>query len=367
LQRRVFNLMKLCVFGHTISSCWDLRHASVWRGLCRALGHAGHRVVFFERDHPQLAATRDEPAPAGCDLRIYRTWAEVRAIAARELADADAAMITTRCPDARAAAELVLEAGVSVTAFHDLESPQTVARRRAGQPVEHVGPEGYAPFDLVLSYTGGPVLRDLVEVMNARRVETLFDSVDSAIHQPGDAHTEFAARASFLGAYSHDLHEMLDKLFFEPSRRLSEVTFALGGGGVPDSLHLPDNLRRFGPISPDRQSAFYGSSRITVNVTPRDAARAGFCPTGRLFAAAGCAVPVLTDAWDGIEVFFEPGREIFVAHSTEEAVEYLCLPDDRLAKVGRAARDRALAEHTAEARARQLVDVLTEVACSRAT
>lgn len=359
--------MKLCVFGHTISSCWDLRHASVWRGLCRALGAARHRVVFFERDHPQLAAHRDEPSPAGCDLRLYRSWSEVRKSAARELADADAAIITSRCPDARPAAELVLDSAVAVRAFHDFEPPRTVERRRAGLVVEHAGPDGYAPFDVVLTYAGGPVTRDLIEAMNARRVETLFDGVDPAVHQPGGGTPEFRARASFLGAYNHDLHEMLDKLFFEPSRRLSNLTFALGGGGVPDSLLLPDNLRRFGPITPDRHAAFFGSSRVTVNVTARDAARTGFCPHGRLFAAAGCGVPVLTDAWDGIEVFFEPGREIFVASSTEEAVEYLCLPDEELARVGRAARDRALAEHTAEARARQLVDILTEVACQRET
>ncbi len=358
--------MKLCIFGHTITSCWDMRHASVWRGLCRALGRLGHQVLFFERDHPQLAANRDEPAPDGCDLRLYRDWDEVRAIAARELADADAAMITSRCPDARPSTDMVCDAGVAVTAFYDLEAPRTVARRRAGHAVEHVGPEGYAPFDLVLSYAGGTVPRDLSEVLHARRVETLFDSVDPVVHQPDGPAPEYAARASFLGAYSHDLHEMLDRLFFEPSRRLSNVTFALGGGGVPDSLHLPANLRRFGPIAPDQQASFYCSSRITVNVTPREMARAGHCPPGRLFAAAGCGVPVLSDAWDGIEVFFEPEREIFVARSTEEALEYLCLPDEELARVGRAARDRALAEHTAETRARQLVDILTEVACERA-
>lgn len=356
--------MKLCIFGHTISSSWDGRHASVWRGLCRALARCGHRVVFFERDHLQLAAQRDMPHPEGCDLRIYRDWDDVRAMAARELADADAGMVTSRCPDARAASQLVLEAGLSVAAFYDLESPRTVARRRAGQTIEHVGPEGYRPFDVVLSYAGGPVLLDLVELLGARRVETLFASLDTSIHQPDGPSPEFTARASFLGPYTRDLHEMLDRLFFEPSRRLSQVQFALGGGGVPDSLLLPSNLHRVGPIALDRQAAFYCSSRITVSVTPREMARAGHCPPARMFAAAGCGVPVLSDAWDGIEVFFEPGREIFVAGSTEEAMDVVCLPDEELARVGRAARERALAEHTAEARARRLVEVLTEVACS---
>ncbi len=337
----------------------------MWRGLCRALARGGHRVVFFERDHPQLAAQRDAPRPEGCDLRIYRDWEGVRATAARELAEADAGMVTSRCPDARAATELVRDAGLSVAAFYDLEAPHTVARRRAGRTIEHVGAEGYRPFDVVLSYAGGPVVRDLVELLGARRVETLFHGLDTAIHQPGGSSPEFAARASFLGPYNHDLHDMLDRLFFEPSRRLSNVQFALGGGGVPDSLLLPANLHRFGPIAVDRQAAFYGSSRITVSVTPREVARAGHCPPRGLFAAAGCAVPVLSNHWDGIEVFFEPGREIFVARSTEEAMQVLCLPDEELARVGRAARDRALAEHTAEARARKLVEVLTDVALTR--
>jgi len=357
--------MKLCVFGHTISSSWDGRHASIWRALCRALGELGHRVVFFERDHPQLAAQRDEPSPAGCDLRIYRDWNGVRPVARRELADADAGMITSRCADARAAAELVLDAGLAVTAFYDLESPLTIARHQAGLTVDHVGPDGYAPFDVVLSYAGGSVPRELVEVMGARLAVPLFDCVDPAVHQPDPPAPEFAARASFLGPYTHDLHEMLDRLFFEPSRRLSQVSFSVGGGGLPDSLLLPDNLRRFGPIAPEKQASFYCSSRITVNVTPRVMARAGHCPPGGLFAAAGCGVPVLTHPWDGIEVFFEPGRELFVASSTEEALEVLCLPDEELAQVGRAARERALAEHTAAARARHLVDILTEVATGK--
>jgi spore maturation protein CgeB len=356
--------MKLCIFGHTISSSWDGRHASVWRGLCRALSRKGHRVIFFERDHPQLAADRDQPSPEGCDLRLYGDWSEVRTTAARELADADAGLVTSRCPDALAASAAVLEAGLAVTAFYDLEAPRTIERRCAGLPVEHVGPDGYGPFDVVLSYVGGRIPSELVEVLGARRVETLFDSFDPVVHQPDGADPEFVARASFLGPYSHDLHEMLDKLFFEPSRRLAGVRFALGGGGVPDSLLLPDNLRRFGPIAPGRQASFYCSSRITVNVTPREMAQVGHCPPGSLFAAAGCGVPVLSDAWSGIEVFFEPGREIFVAGSTEEAMHFLCLPDDELARVGKAARRRALADHTAEARARRLVDILTEVACA---
>jgi spore maturation protein CgeB len=357
--------MKLCVFGLTISSAWNNKHAVLWRGLCRALARAGHRVAFFERDDPEHAAMRDEPAPRGCTLHLYRDWSQVRALAARELADADAGMITSRCPDARAATDLMLDAGLAVTAFYDLDAPFTVACQRAGLALDYVGPAGYAPFDLVLSYAGGSIPGELGELLGARRVETLFDCVVPELHQPDGPQPEYAARASFLGAYTHDLHQMLDRLFFEPSRRLSDVTFTLGGGGVPDSLLLPANLRRFGPIAPDRHAAFYCSSRITVNVTRAAMARAGYCPPGRLFAAAGCGVPVLSEPWDGIEVFFEPGREIFVADSTEEAMEILCLPDEELARVGRAARERALAEHTADARARRLVQVLTDAAVAR--
>jgi spore maturation protein CgeB len=84
----------------------------------------------------------------------------------------------------------------------------------------------------------------------------------------------------------------------------------------------------------------------------------GYCPSGRLFEAAACGAAVLSDRWEGLDRFFEPGREIFTAAGTEEAAAVLSLPRQEIRKVARAARERALAEHTAEKRAMEMTAML---------
>src|SRR3954467_13082104 len=116
--------MKLVVFGLTISSSWGNGHATLWRALCRALGERGHRVTFFERDVPYYAAHRDAVTPDGCDLRLYSNWDDVRAEARRESGDADFAIVTSYCPDARAAASVTHESGTR-SVFYDMDTPIT--------------------------------------------------------------------------------------------------------------------------------------------------------------------------------------------------------------------------------------------------
>ena len=354
--------MKLCIFGLTVSSSWANGHATLWRGLCRALSRRGHEVVFFERDVPYYARHRDMRHPPGIDLRLYREWDEIRREAASELAASDVGMVTSYCPDAIAACELVLGANLPVTVFYDLDSPVTLERLAAGEEVDYVPPGGLGGFDLVLSYAGGGALDQLRERLGARRVAPLYGSVDPEVHHPNGVLPAFAAHASYLGTYAADRHHALERLFLEPSRRLAEHTFLLGGAQYPDDARWPANLRRVEHVAPGEHPAFYGSCAITVSVTRQPMVRVGDCPSGRLFEAAACGVPVLSDRWPGIERFFEPGREIYVADSTEEAIEILCLPRDELAKVGKAALGRALAQHSADSRARELVELITEAA-----
>jgi spore maturation protein CgeB len=354
-------VMNLCVFGLAISSSWGNGHATLWRGLCRELARMGHRVVFFERDTDYYARHRDSMAPDGCDLRLYRSWSEVRSQAAAAVRRADVAMVTSYCPDAPAASELVLESHTAVKAFYDLDTPVTLERLERGEPVEYVPSAGLAAFDLVLSYTGGRAPGELVRRLDARRVAPLYGSVDPDLHRPEPSHPAFAGHASYLGTYSPDRQAALDTLFLQPSRRMAEHTFVLGGSMYPDAISWPRNLRRIDHVPPAKHAAFYSSSRIAVNVTRGAMARLGYCPSGRLFESAACRVPVLSDRWDGLDRFFEPGREIFTAESTEEAMEVLAMPASELQRVGQAARERALGEHTARHRARQLVEIVAEV------
>jgi spore maturation protein CgeB len=347
--------MKLVVFGLTLSSSWGNGHATLWRGLCRALARRGHRVVFFERDVPYYAFNRDLRELPGTELVLYPEWPENRA--KREAADADAAMVTSYCPDGAAASGLVLS-GPGTSVFYDLDTPVTLDRLKAGQEVPYLPPDGLGGFDLVLSYTGGEALTALRERLGARRVAPLYGSVDPESHCPGAPNPDYQADLSYLGTYAADRQEALERLFLEPARRLPDKRFVLAGAQYPMDFPWGPNVWFVRHLPPCDHPAFYGSSPLTLNVTRAAMARMGWCPSGRLFEAAACGTACLSDTWAGLEDFFEPGREILTAETTEEAIEALTRPKEEIARIGRAARERALDEHTADHRARQLLDML---------
>ncbi|HEX5870409.1 MAG TPA: hypothetical protein VFY65_08340, partial [Longimicrobium sp.] len=169
--------MKLVIFGLTVSSSWGNGHATLWRGLLKALAARGHDVVFFERDVPYYAMNRDLHALADGTLVLYPDWAQNLPAARAHLADADVAMVTSYQADGVAASELVLESAAAVRVFYDLDTPVTLDALRSGKDVAYLGPRGLADFDLVLSYTGGDALRQLRTRLGARRVAPLYGHV----------------------------------------------------------------------------------------------------------------------------------------------------------------------------------------------
>ncbi len=350
--------MKLVVFGLSVSSSWGNGHATLWRGLIKALGRLGHRVVFFERDLPFYARHRDLTALDGGDLVLYPSWQEVRRRAERELADADAAMVTSYCPDSVTACEAVLASPARVRCFYDLDTGVTLDRIRAGETVEYLPARGLVDFDLVLSYTGGEALGELKTLLGARHVVPLYGSVDPAVHRPVPAEERFRCDLSYLGTYSADRQAALDDLFLEPARRRPELRFLIAGPQYPADFPWCENVRFNPHVAPSEHAAFYSSSRLTLSVTRRAMALRGYCPPGRLFEAAACQVPILSDDWDGLDYFFEPGREILVARTTGHVMDALAMGPEQLARVARAGRERALAQHTAARRALELENIL---------
>lgn len=350
--------MKLVVFGLAISSSWGNGHATLWRGLCRALADRGHLVVFFERDVPYYAAHRDLWDIPGGRLYLYPSWDAIRDTAARELDDADAGMVTSFCPDANAAEALLLDSRARVKAFYDLDTAVTLDRLARGEDVFYLGPRGFADYDLVLSYTGGDSLRQLRDRLGARRTAPLYGSVDPHAHQPVAPVDMFRADLSYLGTYADDRQDGVERLFLEPARRLPERRFVLGGSQYPYDFPWSPNIFYMRHVAPEYHPAFYSSSRLTLNVTRRAMAETGYCPSGRLFEAAACGVPILSDYWAGLDRFFQPGDEILVAHTTEDAIAALERSDAELQAISRAARERTLAEHTAARRAAELERLL---------
>lgn len=343
--------MKLVVFGLTISSSWGNGHATLWRGLCRALAGRGHAIVFFEHDVPFYALHRDYDRIPGGDLVLYTSWDEVLPRARRALADADIGIVTSYCPDGIAASQLVLDSPVQLRTFYDLDTPVTLEALRAGQSLTYIGPRGFHDFDLVLSYTGGVALAEIETQLGARRVAPLYAHVDPAVHHAVPPVDAYRCDLSYLGAYAEDRQATLNALFIETARRLGGLRFLIGGAPYPADFSWTENVFFVQHVPPAEHPAFFSSSRLTLNVTPRAMATMGFCPSGCLFEAAVCGTPLLSDPWPGLEMFFEPGREILVARTTEEAVRALERSDAELARMASAARERTLAENTSEQRA----------------
>lgn len=346
--------MKLVVFGLTMSSSWGNGHATLWRALCRSLAARGHRVVFFERDVPYYAAHRDLIEIPQGRLLLYSEWADALPAAVRHLEDADVAMVTSYCPDGAVASELVLGSQAGVRVFYDLDTPVTLERLAAGEPVPYLPPAGLGGFDLVLSYTGGAALDELKIRLGARRVVPLYGSVDPHVHHLVTPVDHYCADISYLGTYAADRQGALEALFIEAARRLPSRRFLIGGTQYPHDFPWARNIYFVAHVPPPEHPAFYCSSAMTLNVTRGAMARMGYCPSGRLFEAAACGVPVLSDWWQGLDEFFEPSSEILVATSTGEAIDAICMPRAELAKIAKAARERTLDQHTADHRAVEL-------------
>jgi spore maturation protein CgeB len=349
--------MKIVVFGLTISSSWGNGHATLWRGLSRALARRGHHVVFFERDQPFYAGNRDLFEVPGGELVLYGVWDDVRQRAAADVADADVAMVTSYCPDGIAATEVVL-AGRALPVFYDLDTPVTLSRLSRGEGLSYLGPGGLAGFALVLSFTGGVALERLRDALGAERAVPLYGHVDPDVHRPVEPMSHYRADLSYLGTYAADRQAALGEFLMEPARLRPGKRFLIGGAQYPQNFPWTSNIFFVRHLPPTEHAAFFSSSRLTLNVTREPMAAMGWCPSGRLFEAAACGAALLSDTWDGLDAFFTPGREILAAADAGEALAALDLDDAEVRRIARAARERTLAEHTSDRRAEELERIL---------
>ena len=354
--------MHFVIFGLSVSSSWGNGHATLWRGLLAALARRGHSAVFYEKDVPYYAGARDgwEP-PAGVRLRLYDSMQDIRAEASKELAHADLAVVTSYCGDGAAAARLVLDSAAKLKVFYDLDTPVTLDALDSGAPVAYLPEEGLSRFDLVLSFTGGRALDELQSKLGARRVAPLYGWVDPEIYRQVAPMEEFRSTLSYLGTYAADRQPAVIDLFVKPAEMRPVDRFVIGGAQYPQDFPWAANIYFVRHLPPWLHPAFYCSGRATLNVTRRAMAAYGYCPSGRLFEAAACGTPILTDTWEGLETFFTPGSEILLVRNAEDVLAALSLSDAELHTIGQAARTRALDEHTAMSRAVQLEQILESV------
>jgi spore maturation protein CgeB len=315
-------------------------------------------LAFYERDVPYYAATRDLSEIADVDLVLYQDWESIAASAAHDLGDCDVAIVTSYCPDALAASELIVEASPPISVFYDLDTPVTLSRMRGGEDVGYIGPRGLADYDLVLSYTGGAVLEELRQRLGARRVAALYGHVDPAVHGPTATRPGYSADLSYLGTYASDRQGALRALFLDAAQARPERRFLIGGAQYPADFPWHPNIYFVRHLPPAEHPAFFSSCRLTLNVTREPMRRMGWCPSGRLFEAAACGAAIISDPWEGLDAFYAEGSEVLIARSPQDVTAALDLSDAEVGRIGRAARERTLAEHTSAHRAAELLGLL---------
>jgi spore maturation protein CgeB len=357
--------MKVVIFGLTISSTWGNGHATLWRGLCRAMRDAGHDVVFFERDVPYYAQHRDMLTSDACRLVLYDDWRDTVADASRHLADADVGLVTSYCPDGAEASRLVLESTVARKVYYDLDSPVTLDRLSRGEHVPYLPDDGLGGFDLVLSYAGGTALDGLRTLAGARQVAPLYGSVDPDVHRPVASIDDRRNDLSYLGTYSADRQDVLERFFIRPATLRPERRFALAGSQYPADFPWTANISYFWHMPPSDHPAFFCSSGLTLNITRAPMAAVGYCPSGRLFEATACGAAVISDWWEGFDQFFAPASEVLMARDTADVLAALDLSDAERRRIARAGRERTLECHTARVRARELEHLLESSWCGQ--
>jgi spore maturation protein CgeB len=353
--------MRIVIFGLTVSSSWGNGHATLWRGLCNSLSQQGHEVTFFEKDVPYYANHRDLVWTEKYRLVLYPSWESARPLAQAAVENCDAAVTTSYCPDARDACDLILSSP-AIKVFYDLDTAVSIENQRAHGSVDYIPSYGLSDFDLVLSYVGGRALDELQQLFGAKQVAPLYGSVDPDVHRPVGPSSHYDSDLSYLGTYAADRQPALEELFLKPAHRLPKRKFVLGGALYPDDFPWNENVWFVRHVPPPEHPAFYCSSRATLNVTRGAMANFGYCPSGRLFEAAACETPVVSDTWEGLSEFFEPGREILAVSSADDVVSAIQLGRDELRQVGKAARERVLNAHTAMHRAREFVGLVEAAA-----
>jgi len=351
--------VKIVFLGLSITSSWGNGHATNYRALVRALAERGHDVLFLERDLPWYAEQRDLPEPPWGRTSLYGSVEELAEKHTDDVAAADLVVVGSYVPDGVAVAEWALGHAGGATAFYDIDTPVTLGKLRRGDR-EYLSPELVGRFDLYLSFTGGPTLQVLEEGFGARRALAFYCLVDPHAYLPSEQEARWDL--GYLGTYSDDRQPVLERLLLEPAAQLPEARFAVAGPQYPEAIEWPGNVERIEHVPPAEHPAFYAAQRFTLNVTRAEMREAGWSPSVRLFEAAACGVPVISDRWEGLDQLFVPGEEILIAGSAEDVVGLLRdVGAEEARQIGERARRRVLAEHTAERRCEQLEEEVAGV------
>jgi spore maturation protein CgeB len=354
--------LNIVIIGLSVTSSWGNGHATTYRALIGALARRGHRVTFLERDQPWYGANRDLAQSSDWHVKLYRKPQDIPARFGRLIGEADLVIVGSYVPDGVAIAEWTTAHAQGLTAFYDIDTPVTLANLEKG--TSYITAAMIPRFDLYLSFSGGPVPGMIEDIYGSPMARALYCSADPALHQPEPGPSQWTL--GYLGTFSEDRQGLLDALLVAPAHRLPDDRFVVAGSQYPDHLQWPDNVERIEHLPPQQHPAFYSRQRFTLNVTRADMRALGFSPSVRLFEAAACGVPIISDRWPGLETVFTPTSEILLASTPADVVQILRdMPEERRRAVGERSRKRLLSDHTSDQRAQQLESYYQEALSKR--
>ena len=352
---------RIAFFGSSLVSAYWNGAATYYRGIIKALHSLGHRVTFFEPDAFERQQHRDMADPEWAEVMVYApTEQQVK----KMLQKAQAYDIVVKASGV-GVFDALLEAKVlnnkqpgQRIIFWDVDAPATLHSINTDphNPLRKLIPN----YDLILTYGGGnPVIR-AYEKLGAQRCVPIYNALDPDTHFPVPPEKQFAGDLAFLGNRLPDREARVETFFLTAAEQLPQQQFLLGGNGWGDKS-LPSNMRYIGHVYTHDHNAFNATPKAVLNISRESMAQTGFSPATRVFEAAGAAACIITDAWEGIDLFLEPGQEILVAHDGQEVADILNnLSPDKAAQIGQAALRRVRAEHTYQHRAKALMQVLRD-------
>ena len=358
--------MKIAFYGSSLLSSYWNGAATYYRGILRALASRGYEITFYEPDAFDRQAHRDIDPPQWARSVVYPATEDgVRSV----LAEARGADVVVKANGVGVFDRELLEGALresrpdALTIYWDVDAAATLTEMRedSDHPVRAALPR----LDLVFTYGGGPPVVNAYEAFGARECVPIYNALDTTTHFPTDPDPRFASDFAFLANRLPDRERRVEEFFLRPAQSLTDKSFLLGGNGWADK-DVPPNVRAIGHVGTSSHNAFNCTPRAVLNVARDSMAEMGFSPATRVFEAAGAGACLITDAWEGIEMFLEPGKEVLVARDGADVAEHLArLTSERAQAIGEAALRRVRRDHTYELRAAEVDRVLRRLSEER--
>jgi spore maturation protein CgeB len=357
--------MKICFFGSSLVSSYWNGAATYYRGMLKEIAALGHDITFFEPDAFERQAHRDIDDPSYAQVCVYPATAEGwqrSLLQASKTADLLVKASGVGVFDAELENAVAQAPSRAIRIYWDVDAPATLDAISA-DPQHHLR-HAIPQYDLVLTYGGGDPVVSAYRAVGARDCVPLYNALDPAAHFPTASNPRFECDLGLLANRLPDREARVERFFLDVAARLPAKTFVLGGSGW-ETREMPGNVRRTGHVGTIDHNAFFGSGLATLNVNRDSMARYGFSPPTRVFEAAGAGACLITDEWEGIDLFLEPGREVLVAATGDEIAEHLqALTPARARGIAQRARGRILAHHTYAHRAWQFHQLLEGMSTS---